>query len=83
MERPLIATDIAGCRDVVRDGVNGFLCRPRDPESLASAMKRFIDLKSAKRDAMGRNGRNMVRREFDETIIAKIYRDVIDEVWIR
>lgn len=80
MERPLIATDIAGCRDVVRDGFNGFLCRPRDPESLASAMKRFIDLSAAKRDALGRSGRRMIREEFDETIIAKIYRDVIDDI---
>ena len=80
MERPLIATDIAGCRDVVRDGFNGFLCRPRDPESLASAMQRFIGASGAKRDAMGRNGRKMIRDGFDETIIAKIYRDVIDDI---
>ena len=39
MARPLIAADVPGCRDVVDDGVNGFLCKVRDPVSLADAMK--------------------------------------------
>jgi glycosyltransferase involved in cell wall biosynthesis len=82
MEKPLIATDIAGCRDIVRDGVTGFLCKPRDPESLALAMEKFIRLPAAKRELMGRNGRAMIRAEFDETIIAAIYRRAIDDICI-
>ena len=38
MRRVLIATDIAGCRDVVKDGVNGFLVPPRSSDLLAKAM---------------------------------------------
>jgi len=39
--RPVISTDLPGCRDAIRHGSNGFLVRPRDAEDLASAMMRF------------------------------------------
>lgn len=38
MGRLIITTDSVGCRDVVDDGVNGFLCRPKDPSDLADRM---------------------------------------------
>ncbi|QLL44321.1 glycosyltransferase family 4 protein [Sulfitobacter pontiacus] len=40
--RPIITTDAPGCRETVRDGVNGFLVPVRDPIALADAMKRFL-----------------------------------------
>jgi glycosyltransferase involved in cell wall biosynthesis len=49
MSRALIATDVPGCREVVRPGVNGFLCAPRDPRSLAAAMSEFYQLSPAER----------------------------------
>src|SRR5262249_37362149 len=52
MGRPLIATDVPGCRQVVEDGVNGFLCDVRNSGSLAVAMRRFVDLSPAERSAM-------------------------------
>ncbi len=42
MAKPLIATDVAGCRDVVDDGVNGYLCRVKDYRDLADKMVRCI-----------------------------------------
>ena len=51
MARPLIATDVPGCRDVVEDGVNGYLCAVRDPASLAEAMRTVARL--ARRRARG------------------------------
>ena len=43
MGRPIITTDMPGCRETVEDGVNGFLVPPRDPPALAAAMARFAD----------------------------------------
>ena len=43
MGRPIITTDMPGCRETVDDGVNGFLVPPRDPPALAAAMARFAD----------------------------------------
>ena len=42
MGRPIITTDVPGCRETVIEGYNGFLISPRDPQSLAEAMERFI-----------------------------------------
>ncbi|MBK5225492.1 MAG: glycosyltransferase family 4 protein [Thermoleophilia bacterium] len=43
MGRPIISTDVPGCRETVVDGDNGFLVQARDSLSLAAAMKRFMD----------------------------------------
>ncbi len=41
--RPIITTDVPGCRELVIDGVNGFIIPPRDPDALAAAITRFAD----------------------------------------
>jgi glycosyltransferase involved in cell wall biosynthesis len=71
MGRPVIATDVVGCRDVVVDNVTGFLVAPRDVASLAAAMERMIESR-AQLAAMGRAARERVVALFDE-------RAVIDE----
>jgi len=78
MERPLIAADVPGCRDVVEDGVNGYLCDPRDSRSLASAMRRMAALSPAERLAMGRAGRRKVQEQFGEELVVQSYLDVLD-----
>jgi len=77
MARPLIATDVPGCRDVVEDGVNGYLCRARDARSLAQAMRRFADLPPAERLAMGDAGRRKVQERFSEEFVVRAYLDVL------
>lgn len=67
--RPIITTDAPGCREVVDDSENGYICRPRDWEDLAKSMERFIRLPVAERCAMGQAGREKVEREFDERIV--------------
>jgi glycosyltransferase involved in cell wall biosynthesis len=62
-ERPLIATDVPGCREIVRDGVNGLLARVRDVESLAAAMRRLL-LDPELSARMGQKGREMVLERF-------------------
>lgn len=77
MGRPIVATDVPGCRDVVADGDTGFLCRVRDSASLAEQLLRVIELGTAGRDAMGARGRQKVAAEFDEQQVVERYRRTI------
>ena len=77
MARPLVATDVPGCREVVDDGVNGFLCAPRDAASLAHAMERMGMAGDEARARMGAAGRARVERDYDERIVIDAYLDAI------
>ena len=80
MGRPIITTDAVGCREVVDDGVNGLLCRPKDAADLADKMARMIAMPHSDRVAMGLRGRVKVEREFDEKIVIDKYLTAIKEV---
>jgi len=80
MSRPLIATDVAGCRDVVEDGHNGYLCEVRDAGSLASAMSRMAGLPQSTRVAMGDAARRKVQNEFGEVLVIGAYLDVLADL---
>lgn len=80
MARPLVATDVPGCREVVDDGVNGYLCRARDADSLADALERMGELGEADRARMGAAGRAKVEREYDERIVIDAYLQTIAEL---
>ena len=73
MARPLIATNVPGCREVVDDGFNGWLCRPADANDLADRMLRFALMPEADREEMGRQGRLKAEREFSESIVVDAY----------
>jgi glycosyltransferase involved in cell wall biosynthesis len=77
MARPLIAADVPGCRDVVEDGVNGYLCTARDARSLASALRQLADLSREQRLAMGEAARRKVQERFSEELVFGAYRDVL------
>jgi glycosyltransferase involved in cell wall biosynthesis len=80
--RPLVVTDIPGCREVVEDGKNGYLVPPRDPKALAAALRRLIESPSL-RAAMGTRSRESVLREFSTGIILSqtldVYRSVLGD----
>jgi glycosyltransferase involved in cell wall biosynthesis len=80
MARPLIATHVPGCREVVEDGVNGFLCRPVDPDSLAAAMRKFADLPAKSKAAMGQASRHKVQERFSETVVVRAYVDALSRL---
>lgn len=66
--RPIVATDVAGCREIVRDGVNGFLVPARSAEALADALEKLIlDRELCRR--MGIAGRKMVEEKFASEIV--------------
>jgi glycosyltransferase involved in cell wall biosynthesis len=73
MARPIVATDVVGCRDAVDDGSNGYLCRARDTADLAAKMAQVLTLAPDDRLAMGAAGRAKVEREYDEQIVINKY----------
>ncbi len=78
--RAIVATDVPGCREIVRDGENGILVPARDPNALSVALKKLI-LNPELRRQMGINGRNMVLNEFSERGVVKstvnIYKELL------
>ena len=62
--KPVITTNVSGCRDTVEDGVNGFLIPPKDVSSLVVAMKRFLENPELI-DVMGLASRSMAVSKFD------------------
>lgn len=83
MAKPLIATDVPGCRSVVDDGENGFLCTVRDADSLAAAMARMEALPPDRLTAMGQVARIKTDREFDQAIVVEAYREAIAAACLR
>ena len=79
MSRPIVTCDVPGCRDVVEDGVNGFLCKVRDAKSLANAISKIIALSASQRKSLGQNGREKIIAEFSDDIIIKKYITTIQE----
>jgi glycosyltransferase involved in cell wall biosynthesis len=79
MARPAIASDVPGCRDIIEDGVNGYLCAVRDPLSLATAMRRMAELPAARRLAMGDAARRRVQEEFSEEVVVDAYLKALAE----
>ena len=66
MARPVITSDIPGCREAVEEGVSGYLCTAQDAESLYTEMKRFLALTAEERAEMGRAGRRRMEAVFDK-----------------
>jgi len=58
--RPIVTTDMPGCREIVRDGENGILVPPRDGSAVARAVRRLVDDRELRRK-MGERGRERVR----------------------
>lgn len=76
---PLVTTDVAGCREVVTDGVDGLLVPPRDSGALASAIARLV-MDAKLRERLGGAARAKVLAEFGERIVIKKTLDVYHEL---
>lgn len=73
MGKPIITTDNVGCRDIVENGYNGFLCESKSVKSLFEKIEKFLKLSEKEKNTLGINGRIKVEKEFDEEIIIKKY----------
>jgi glycosyltransferase involved in cell wall biosynthesis len=82
--RPIIATDVPGCREIVQHESNGLLVPVKDPAALARAIERLITNQEL-RYTMGRKGRELVQSEFAESIVVHktldLYRSMLGQRW--
>jgi len=78
--KPIITTDAVGCREVVDDGINGYLCKPRCVDDLKAKMEKMLLLSEAERLQMGLKGREKILEQFDEKIVIDRYVDVIKQL---
>jgi glycosyltransferase involved in cell wall biosynthesis len=74
--RPVITTDVRGCRETVEDGVNGLLVPPRSPAELAAGMLRLA-ADPGLRSAMGVESRSMAEKRFDADQVARLILDAL------
>ncbi|MFO0664272.1 MAG: glycosyltransferase family 4 protein [Polyangiaceae bacterium] len=77
--KPLVATDVFGCREVVHDGKNGFLVPAKDAKALAGALEKLI-VDPSLRKRMGAEGRKLVVDEFSLEIVGKRTLAVYDQI---
>lgn len=77
MERPAIASNVPGCRDVVVEGRTGLLCAVQNGPDLAAKMVRLLTMNPAQHSAMGTAARNHVIRNFSEQAVIAAYRQAI------
>lgn len=77
MGKPIITTNTPGCRETVDIGVNGFLCKVKDVNSLADALQRFINLDNIERQLMAQASRKKAEQEFDENFVINKYKKAI------
>ena len=67
--RPIITSNIHGCKEAVIDGESGFLCETKNADSLYEVMKRFSALPADERRKMGLRGRQHMEQKFDKKIV--------------
>lgn len=78
--RPIITTDRAGCREIINDGVNGFVVKQKDSDDLISKIEKFINLTYEQKKAMGIAARAKVEKEFDRKIVVRKYTDELNRL---
>ncbi len=72
MAKPLIATNVPGCRDLVNHHISGYLCNPRDYHDLMQKMEKMLLATEEERQKMGAHGREIIVSEYnEETVIDK------------
>ena len=78
--RPVITTNVPGCKETVDDGVTGYIIEAKNAASLIDAVEKFIKLPYEKKILMGQEGRKKVEREFDRQIIVDAYLKEIEKI---
>ncbi|WP_198664804.1 glycosyltransferase family 4 protein [Lewinella sp. IMCC34191] len=79
MAKPLVASDVPGCRDTIVDGINGYLVEVQNAVSLAEGMEKLILASSEERRQMGLAGRKMAEETFAEPVIVRRYVDLLTQ----
>ncbi|MEQ4924796.1 glycosyltransferase family 4 protein [Proteus hauseri] len=80
MGKPIITTNSVGCKEVVENGYNGFLCQAKSLEDLVYCIDSFIKLDYKEKILMGMNGRKKIENEFNESIVINKYVTAINSL---
>lgn len=87
MARPIVTTDVPGCREVVDHGENGLLCKARSSMDLAKKIQEMLELSPEQRSNMAKKSRILVERKFDEKNVIGRYlyhvRDILNKKTIK
>lgn len=78
--RPIITTKRPGCKEIVDDGVNGYLIECKDTEGLKEKVEKFINMSFSEKKKMGLNGRKKVENEYDRNIVIDSYLKEIGDI---
>ncbi|MHA6246410.1 glycosyltransferase family 4 protein [Pontibacter sp. CAU 1760] len=78
MAKPLIATDVPGCREVVQHEINGYLCQVRNAGDLAAKMLQLLALPDEALHRMGQASRQLAITRFDDRIVIERYLKAIN-----
>lgn len=80
MGKPLIASNIPGCKEIIENGINGFLFEPRNVGDLIDKINIFLNLSKEEMHIMGNNSRKKIVNTFDRNIIVNYYINIIDNI---
>lgn len=78
--RPVLASNIPGCREGFAEGITGYGFGPRDKEGLYKVVKKFLLLSYEEKREMGKRAREKMEREFDRNLVVKKYREEIHAI---
>jgi glycosyltransferase involved in cell wall biosynthesis len=77
--RPIVATDVPGCREIVKHNYNGFLCESKNFLDLANSLEKFIKLSDSDKLIFGRRSRIIVEKNYDEKCVISRYMKEIEK----
>lgn len=78
--RPVLTTNVSGCKETFDEGSTGFGCEARSSDGLIEIVERFIQLPYEKKIEMGRKAREKVEKEFSRNIVIDAYMEEIQNV---
>ena len=78
--RPIITTNRSGCKEVVEDGINGYVVKQQDTQDLIRIIEKFLKLSHQEKAELGISGRRKVERLFDRQIVVDAYMSEINGV---
>ena len=78
--RPIITTNRSGCREVVDNGINGYIVEQKNSQDLIDKIESFLKLSHKEKKNMGLSGRKKVEREFDRQIVVEAYIEELENI---
>lgn len=78
--RPIVTTNVPGCRQLIRENINGYLSEPKSIGSLVEAIEKVLQLSPVQLSKMGCNSRKMVEEKYD---VSKVNKDMLDIMGVK